>query len=362
MQTLQIFLSHSTGDRVIAEALKKLLEDLFGKNRVRIDFSSDQEAGGGIAPGANWLTWITDKITQDDRTYVLLTPSSMRKPWVLWESGAAAGVALATKRPAPSMTPADQPSPVVPITFGLTDADVPGPLRSLQVVRGDSDAAGGILRGLPAVYSALDGPLTEAALAATTQQWLPAFFTKVKAALAQSSSVESVLATVPNLFSAQALTGLWISCYGFTSGGAQMYHAEVVQITADSGRRLSVQNHAPTSRTDRHATPFRNQIEAEIANRHLIGYWKNVSDTRYFGSLHLAVLPGENVMQGFYTSFNSDILVGTGEWTWVRLDPASLSGLDLAKVKLRAPADIRATLVGHSPYAGPLPLTVVLEA
>src|SRR6185436_16798694 len=116
MQTLQIFLSHSTGDRVIAEALKKLLEDLFGKNRVRIDFSSDQEAGGGIAPGANWLTWITDKITQDDRTYVLLTPSSMRKPWVLWESGAAAGVALATKRPAPSMTPADQPSPVVPIT------------------------------------------------------------------------------------------------------------------------------------------------------------------------------------------------------------------------------------------------------
>jgi SnoaL-like domain len=28
-------------------------------------------------------------------------------------------------------------------------------------------------------------------------------------------------------------------------------------------------------------------------------------------------------------------VVGTGEWRWVRLDPASLSGVDLARVKLR---------------------------
>jgi len=361
VQTLQIFLSHATDDRVIAEALKKLLEDLFGKNRVRIDFSSDQEAGGGIAPGANWLTWITDRVTRDDKTYVLLTPSSMRKPWVLWESGAAAGVAMATKRPAlpTALSTAEPPSPVVPITFGLTDAEVPGPLRSLQVVHGDTDAAGGILRELQAVNGALDGALTEAVFDATTKQWLPAFFTQVKAALAQSSSVESVLATVPHLFPAKALAGLWVTCYGFTSRGTQMYHADVVQITADSDRRLSVQNQA--ARTHNHATPFRHQIEAEIANRHLIGYWKNVSDTRYFGGLHLAVLPGENVMQGYYSSFNSDIMVGTGEWTWVRLDPASLTGVDFAKVKLRAPVDIRTTLIGHAYSAGTLALNAVLE-
>jgi hypothetical protein len=363
VQTLQIFLSHSTGDRVIAEALKKLLEDLFGKQRVRIDFSSDQAAGGGIAPGVNWFTWITERITRDDKTYVLLTPTSMKKPWVLWESGAAAGVAMAMKRPGLSTTPsaAEPPSPVVPITFGLTDDDVPGPLRSLQVVHGDTDAAGGILRELQAVNGALDGALTEAAFDAITKQWLPAFFARVKEALGQSSSVESVLATVPNLFSAKAVAGLWVTCYGFTSGGTPMYHADVVKIIADSDRRLSVENHAPTPRTDGHATPFRNQVEAEIANRHLIGYWKNVSDTRYFGGLHLAVMPNETVMRGYYSSFNSDILVGTGEWTWVRLDPASLTGVDLAKVKLRAPADIRTTLTGHSPYAGPLRVNDVLE-
>ena len=103
---------------------------------------------------------------------------------------------------------------------------------------------------------------------------------------------------------------------------------------------------------------LRRTREAELANRHLIGFWKNVSDTRYFGALHLAVLPGEHVMRGFYTSFNSDIVVGTGEWTWIRLEPG---GVDLAKVKLRAPSDIRVTLAGHSPNAGPLPLKDVLE-
>jgi hypothetical protein len=173
--------------------------------------------------------------------------------------------------------------------------------------------------------------------------------------------VESVLASVPNLFSAQTLAGLWVTCYEFSSGGTQMYHAEVVRLTADSDRRVSVQNHAPTPRTDRHATPFRNQIEAEVANRHLIGCWKNVSDTRYFGGLHLAVLPGENVMTGFYTSFGSDIVVGTGGWRWVRLDPASLIGVDLARVKLRGPGEMRTRLAEHSPYGGPLSLSDVIE-
>lgn len=31
--------------------------------------------------------------------------------------------------------------------------------------------------------------------------------------------------------------------------------------------------------------PFRNTIEAQLANRHVIGNWKNTSDTRYFGGV-----------------------------------------------------------------------------
>jgi TIR domain len=351
VQTLQIFLSHSTGDLPIAEALKNLLEDLFGKHRVRVEFSSDQEAGGGIPPGAEWLPWIIERITRADKTYVLLTPSSMKKPWVLWESGAAAGVALATKRS----------SPVVPITFGIDDADVPGPLRATQHVRGDTDGAGGIIRLLQDLNGALDQALTDTAFVSTTKHSLPDFFAKIKAALEQSSPVESLLVSVPNSFSANGLGGLWVTCYEFLSGGAQRYHADIVQITAESDRRVTAKNHPPEPRTDGHRTPFRNAVEAELANRHLIGHWKNISDTRYFGSIHLAVLTGETVMEGHYTSFSSDVLVGTGHWRWVRLDPATLAGVDLSQVTLREPGVIHARLEGYSMYAGPLALADVAE-
>lgn len=351
MQTLEIFLSHSTGDLPIAEALKNLLEDLFGKHRVRVDFSSDQEAGGGIPPGGLWLPWITERITRADKTYVLLTPSSMKKPWVLWESGAAAGVALASKRP----------NAVVPITFGISDADVPSPLRATQHVRGDTAGAGGIIRLLQDLNVALDQALSDPVFDLTTTHGLPDFFAKVKEALEQSSPVESLLASVPNSFSANGLGGLWVTCYQFSSGGTQRYHADVVQVTPESNRRVTAKNRPPEPRTDGHPTPFRNEVEAELANRHLIGHWKNVSDTRYFGSIHLAVLTGETVMEGHYTSFSSDVLVGTGRWKWVRLNPASLSGVELSHVMLREPGVIHALLEGHSMYAGPLALADVAE-
>jgi hypothetical protein len=79
-------------------------------------------------------------------------------------------------------------------------------------------------------------------------------------------------------------------------------------------------------------------------NRHLVGHWKNISDTRYFGSVHLAVLPGETVMDGYYTGFSSDIQVDAMRWKWVRLDPESLSGVDLQEVTLNDPDMIHALL------------------
>jgi hypothetical protein len=56
----------------------------------------------------------------------------------------------------------------------------------------------------------------------------------------------------------------------------------------------------------------RNEIDAQLANRHLIGCWKNSSDNRYFGVLHLAVLPGEAVMEGHYSGYESDVEVSKG--------------------------------------------------
>jgi hypothetical protein len=348
---MRLFLSHSTRDRAIAEALKDLLEDVFGGDRIQVEFSSDQEAGGGVPPGAQWLPWITERITGADQIYVLLTPNSMRKPWVLWESGAAAGVALTTNKA----------SRVVPITFGIRDADIPSPLTAAQRVRGDTDTADGITRLLQDVNLAVGRPLTDRAFASTVGACVPSFFGRLKTALEQSSPLESLLASVPHSFSADTLAGYWVTCYRFGSSQALECHADIAELVVESDRRVRARNYPPEPRTEGHPLPFRNEIEAELANRHLIGHWKNLNDRRYFGSVHLAVLPGETVMEGYYTSFASDVQVGTGSWRWVRLDRESFSGVDLSNLVLREPGILNELVGKHSKFAGPLTLAEVVE-
>jgi len=42
-------------------------------------------------------------------------------------------------------------------------------------------------------------------------------------------------------------------------------------------------------------------------------------------------------MEGYYTSLSSDIQVDARRWKWVRLDPMSLSGVELSQVVLKEP-------------------------
>jgi hypothetical protein len=102
-------------------------------------------------------------------------------------------------------------------------------------------------------------------------------------------------------------------------------------------------------------------IEARLVGRHLVGQWRNDSDARYFGAVQLAALPGENVLVGQYTGFGSDIAVSWGRWTWVRLDPASLVGVDLGQRTLRDPQELAELLDGAGPYDPPLPLAAIVE-
>ena len=153
-----------------------------------------------------------------------------------------------------------------------------------------------------------------------------------------------LLASVPHSFSVDILGGFWVTCYQFDSSRGVQFHADITQLTPQSDRRVTAKNYPPDPRTQGQASSYRNEIEAQLANRHLIGHWKNVSDTRYFGSVHLAVLPGETVMDGYYTGFSSDIQVDAMRWKWVRLEPASLSGVDLQEVTLNDPEMIHALL------------------
>jgi transcriptional regulator with XRE-family HTH domain len=164
-------------------------------------------------------------------------------------------------------------------------------------------------------------PPTDVALACDAAAGLDAI-----EALGQETAL---LDTVPHGFATEALAGTWVTAYQFAHAGSHHHHADVAHITAEGERQVRAVNHPPEPRTQGRSSPFRNEIEARLFGRHLIGTWRNTSDTRYFGSLHLAVLPGETVMEGHYTGLASDIQVSGGWWRWVRLGSGDLSGVTL---------------------------------
>src|SRR5262245_43384428 len=113
---MQVFLSHSQGDKALAVAVKDLLEDVF-EDRVRVEFSTDTAAGRGVAPGEEWHPWIQERVKQAGVTIVILTARSRESAWVLWEAGAVEGYGAANHRT----------NMIIPLVFGLGEQDVPGP-------------------------------------------------------------------------------------------------------------------------------------------------------------------------------------------------------------------------------------------
>jgi transcriptional regulator with XRE-family HTH domain len=141
-----------------------------------------------------------------------------------------------------------------------------------------------------------------------------------------------------------AVVGAWVTAYQFPHGDGQLHHADIARITANGDRHVRAAN--DPARTEGRSVPFHNEIDAQLSGRHLIGTWRNTSDTRYLGLLHLAVLPGETVMDGYYTGLATDVSVSAGRWRWVRLDGASAT--------LKDPAVVHKIVMGHSQYDAPL--------
>jgi hypothetical protein len=69
---------------------------------------------------------------------------------------------------------------------------------------------------------------------------------------------------------------------------------------------------------------------------------------------------GETVMDGYYTGFSNDIQVDAMRWKWVRLDPTSLSSVNLQEVTLSDP-DVIHALLENSANDVPLDLAAIVE-
>jgi hypothetical protein len=125
-----IFVSHAHDDEPLAMALAELFEKLFEGKIHPLNISSRRDnTGGGIDYGEDWFGWIVEQVRDADYVFIVLTPNSSMKPWVIWEAGAAAGAAMSGSE--------DMRRPLIPIVYGMEGRRSPGPLERLQVVKGD---------------------------------------------------------------------------------------------------------------------------------------------------------------------------------------------------------------------------------
>lgn len=160
------------------------------------------------------------------------------------------------------------------------------------------------------------------------------------------------------VFPVSVLAGPWVTCYQFLQHGkTPRCHADIAHVTAVSERAVRAVNHPPEPRSEGRASGFRNEIEAQLVGRHLVGAWKNTSDTRYYGSVQLAVLPGEVAMEGTFTGVASDVEVSAGRWRWVRLATDEVAG----RTVLRDPRQIFDLVMNRSPYDALLALDDIRE-
>lgn len=125
-----IFISLTQQDTRIAEALRDAIRRLFG-DTVQVHFSTSKELGGGIRHGQDWFEWIVEKVQACDFAFILITPSSVQKPWILWEAGAVHGAAIASG--------GGDLRKVRPLVFQVDSAHLPSPIRDskAQFRRGD---------------------------------------------------------------------------------------------------------------------------------------------------------------------------------------------------------------------------------
>jgi hypothetical protein len=109
------FISHHSGDKNIAELFSDALQRI-SLDQINAWFSSDDKSGG-LKPGDIWFNQILSKITQSKAVVTLLTPNSINRPWVYFESGI--GQAL-------------ENCEVIPVCIGVKKDDISHPLDLYQ--------------------------------------------------------------------------------------------------------------------------------------------------------------------------------------------------------------------------------------
>lgn len=168
----------------------------------------------------------------------------------------------------------------------------------------------------------------------------------------QHEGAESaLLSAIPSPLNLDHLTGMWATAFVFDD----IHHVDLTTIQKAKDA-VTARNSPPAPQTEGHAVGFHNDLSLTLAGRHLIGTWRNSSDSYYYGAVHLAVLPSETVLDGYYTSVLSDTQVVANPWRWVRVDPQTTIGVDLTTATLGNPKELFGIINAHKPSAPPISL------
>jgi hypothetical protein len=82
----KFFISHFIGDKIIAELFSTALKRIT-LEQITPWYSSDSAGNSGLKPGDIWFNQILERIKKSKAVVTLLTPNSINKPWIYFESG-----------------------------------------------------------------------------------------------------------------------------------------------------------------------------------------------------------------------------------------------------------------------------------
>lgn len=86
-----IFLSHSHVDREIADCISRMIERVT-LSQIQVWASTDERGERGLVVGDNWLEKVRLKLQECQAVIPLITPNSIYRPWIYFESGFGAGM------------------------------------------------------------------------------------------------------------------------------------------------------------------------------------------------------------------------------------------------------------------------------
>ena len=113
----RVLLSHNHADREIASILSRTISRVT-LGQLTAWYSSDQSGSGGMRAGDLWMPTLLGQLRECDGAIALLTPRSIRQPWLYFESGFVA---------------ARESGDVIPVCVGIDSInDVPFPLAMFQ--------------------------------------------------------------------------------------------------------------------------------------------------------------------------------------------------------------------------------------